>query len=353
MPTDHNNNDSENNPQKPISNKAKNTPIINVSVNTGIDQVNYVNTQGKENNNHPDAVTINVTGQPNDYTYDIAANRIATTANRIYKRSFWVNIGLFTGTILLAIIGTCQYKSSRSAAIIAQQTLDSTNAFNTRLLKFQKEANSSSDKAEYKRSQLDSQNIEEIKRYNDALLAAQKDVLIETKKDAIKKDKRDSANLAETKKEFQTENSPFLEIINAAINTIEKNKPVTITFSFYNHSKLPAQVIISKSAIEWSTYENPIRDPNMRPGQSKTNFYIANGVSQGFTTQIDSLTSNVIKGYNDGWEYIFLRGSCEYVDPVTNKTFIFSFVVRFYTKPIVGIETIKSSVEEEKSDGVK
>lgn len=230
--------------------------------------------------------------------------------------------------------------AAKQSANIAQRTLDSTNAFNRRIFKLQRDANISSD------STIKS-TLAQTKAYNDKLLNAQKDVLAETKNDAIKKDKRDSANLAETKNQFQTENAPFLEIVNTTtIPKIEKNLPIAIKFNFFNHSKLPAQVITCKSRLDWSQLENVTHSKKEFFPQIKTNFYIANGVSQEMTCQVDSVPSFVVKGYNEGWEYIFLTGSCEYIDPVTKKHLIFSFEQRFHTKPIPGIDNIKSDITE-------
>jgi hypothetical protein len=169
-------------------------------------------------------------------------------------------------------------------------------------------------------------------------------VLNETRKDAVKKDYRDSNTFAENKNEFEIENSPFLEIINPSISTIVKNTPIIINFSYYNHGKLPAQVTMCKSAVEYSPFDFAKENPAPNYSQFKSDFYIANGVSQQLYTRLDSLDSKKIKEYNDGFAYLFLNGYCEYINPVTKKKFKFYFRQRFKNKPIPGIESIKNSV---------
>lgn len=187
---------------------------------------------------------------------------------------------------------------------------------------------------------------EETRSYNARLLSAQKDVLNETKSDAEKKDRRDAMLFKENKKQFEIENSPFLEIINAVIDPVVKSKPVVIRFAYFNHGKLPAHVTIQKSKIEYSYSDNAIENTNNKYAQTKINFYIANGVSQGFTAQIDSLKPDIVDDYNNGLDAIFLSGSCDYINPVTKKKFAFYFRHRFKTKPIPSIEAIKDTVVE-------
>src|ERR1700744_1487711 len=155
MPTNHKDKDSNNNSEKPASNGNKNPPAINLSINTGVNQVNHVDAKDKKSDPQTDSVTVNVVNQPNDYSHQITANDIAAIANRIANRWFIVNAGLFVGTLILAMIATCQYRSSQTSASIAQQTLDSTNAFNKRMFKLQQDANKSADAAEKQKHELD------------------------------------------------------------------------------------------------------------------------------------------------------------------------------------------------------
>jgi hypothetical protein len=230
--------------------------------------------------------------------------------------------------------------AAKRSADLQKKALDESSDFNKRIFKLQQDANNSSDST-------NKSTLAQTKAYNEKLLTAQKEVLTETKKDAIKKDYRDSANLAETKKEFEIENSPFLEIVNASISTVEKNKPVIITFAYFNHSKLPAQVIVAKSRITYSMFKNAVASADTNNfAQTKGKSYIANGVSENITTQTDSLMHDIVSGYNSGVYYLFLEGYCEYVNPVTKKKFKFSFTQRFTEKPVHGAESTRADVDE-------
>jgi len=344
MPTNHKNSDSENNLSKPTSNRNKNAPVINLSINTGAEQINDLDIKHEKDDNSKGSVTVNVVSQPNEYSHQVAANDIAKISNKISNKSFWINAGLFIGTLILAIIATCQYRSSQTAASIAQQTLDSTNAFNRRMFKLQRDA--------YKSSDIENKiTLTQTKDYNDKLLSAQKDVLTETRKDAIKKDKRDSINFIETKNEFETENRPFLQVANLTISPLQHGMPFKLTYYFNNFGKLPAKVISTKAGITYAATSNKIANPKKEViyGNIETNFYIANGVSQSlFAEKIDTLSQTFIDEYNKGNINVYFLGSCEYVNPVTNRKFLYQYEYKMNTKPEFTMVTIENSIVEEK-----
>ncbi len=192
--------------------------------------------------------------------------------------------------------------------------------------------------------------FDETKHYNDNFLKAQQKAFVEAKKDADIREKRDSIAFQQTKKQFEIENRPYLQIVNVNIDTLEKGKPFYISYYLNNFGKFPANVLLVKTQITYSTntvYEIPISFDKYT--NIKTNFYVSNGVSQKlYTNGIDTLPKLFVDQYNNGKISLFFFGLCEFINPITNKKFIYKFKDRINNKPSFTIEVQENTVTEEK-----
>jgi len=192
--------------------------------------------------------------------------------------------------------------------------------------------------------------LSETKRYDDNFLAAQEKAFNENKKDADVRELRDKKSFEESKKQFEIENRPFLQLVNIRVDTITHGKPITITYYFYNYGRFPAKVISVNTQVEYGiTNDYPASKEVESPYNTKTNFYIANGISQQLScVGRDTLPKNFVDSYNSGKISLFMYGYCEFINPITSKKFLYKFKNRINTKPFFTEDAQRNEVIEEK-----
>ncbi|HWZ05078.1 MAG TPA: hypothetical protein VNX40_15785 [Mucilaginibacter sp.] len=296
---------------------GKNTPVINLSVNTGIDQLNNVDVQAAENKHQGNQITVNVVNPTNDTTNAIAANKIADTANKISIRTFFVNTGLFVITIIVVVFSGLQsYYASKSVGL-ADSVFQATKKFNDSSLKIQDTA--------YAQSRKDAKAND--KREDDRDKRSQANIKIQN--NALKAQIK---SLQETQKEFKTENEGFLQIGN--FDTIKfSNEDLYAQSIIYNLSKSPTKItkVIFYTRIEpidaivtRKTYDKIMSEQEA----FNKNLYIIKESPQKFpftgSVDFDSYTRyRVIHGLSN----IFIYGRFYYKNIVTNTDRIYEFLV--------------------------
>jgi hypothetical protein len=273
MPTDHSNNKGKDTPKKPITRRNKNNPII-VAINTGESKVGTENPQSEINDERQN-ITINILQPQNDNTQAIRANKLA-------KRSILINAGLFAGTIALAIIGTCQYRSADNAAQTAQKTLTETKDYDKKSLQKQKEL-------------FDKQNEFFIKEH---------EPYIQVDVDSFKCNKEKACELI-----FQIVSSSErpIEQINSIYNMV--SMPFTDTAQFLKH---------------------PFKKAPKR-GMMRGKFYFFKDTKRKNAITIFDNPTNDIKNWIDNYgSYyaIYFLGKIKYKNYVTDKDRIYTFVMQ-------------------------
>src|ERR1700759_2606346 len=149
-------------------------------------------------------------------------NRISREANKISRWSTGVNFILMLCTVILAGYAIIQANSARDAAKIAQKTLDTTRKYDSITLANQKIADRKADSTD---------NIKNI-REND-VFNAQKQFYTNTKKGI---DAQIGA-FKESRKDFEIENRPYLQVYNISIDSTDK-KDWNLIFLLLNSGKL-------------------------------------------------------------------------------------------------------------------
>ena len=237
---------------------------------------------------------------------DGTANAIAKRANSISIVSTVVNIILMVCTVILAAYAIVQANSSRSAATIAQNTLDETKKFNKEVFRRQDSLN---------KAQKQSDNERKVK--DDSVFNAQKEFY------ATQKMGVDSqiAALRETKKEFEIENRPLLQIVDLKMDTLAVGKRLKIAFSLINYGRQPVKVIKSEIRIGFSykKYNNgKIIYPAPTPLQHIDNTYITGGMRNWYTWGAGKpLPEDVFMNIVNGECSLYINGTVEFQNSIT------------------------------------
>ncbi|SHM01366.1 hypothetical protein [Mucilaginibacter sp. OK098] len=278
MPPPPNNNPGQDKPKPPISNRSKNTPIVNISVNTSLDQVRNENATNYEQNTENRHVVINFSNPQSDNSPQIDANKIA-------NRSVIINCGLFIFTAILAGISIWQGCLTRQSISIAERVFkaDTTNA-NKVYTQSRKDA-TESDKREDERDKRAEKNL----KLQDSSLNAQ------------------IASLKETQKQFKAQNEPYLQIkIDTILVRMDTQK---VFYSISNATKTPVKVLKSKCFIYIDTI-NKKKDIDTIKFSIK-NFYITESLPYN-----GSITGK-IKLTNDWFRYLTVyKKAYVYIDGV-------------------------------------
>lgn len=312
MPTNHKDGESGNTSRKSAS-RAKTSPNISFTVNTGENQTHSVNTQSEIDQDHRIEVNVNI---PRDEKIqETDANTIAKRANLITNRSTIINAGLLAGTIILAVIAIWQYGSSKSAAEIAQKTLDETKKYNREVFKRQDSSNRAqamADSIKFRRDTV---------AFNTSFKLQKKGVQAQI--DAFK----------ETQKEFAISNEPYLQIVNAKIDSFVVGKPIKIMFDIQNIGNYPVKVIDAKTVTAIRISNPGMKDPvlNDSKGTNIINVYIVKGDGQRYLTYTDNVL-NQAQFYavvHDKY-YVWCTGIIKFKNIITNqiKTYIFSIKIK-------------------------
>ena len=136
-----------------------------------------------------------------DETEVIESNRISREANEIAKKSNWVNFSLLVVTMLLAGAAFYQYSVSKNAAEIAKLTLDSANAFNSRMFKMQQDAKKSATLQAENKEKLDPAEVTKVEQ------------ALEKAKVALKEHEKNAQELQKATDELMASSHKIAEIL--------------------------------------------------------------------------------------------------------------------------------------------
>ncbi|MDB5139982.1 MAG: hypothetical protein JWR12_1898 [Mucilaginibacter sp.] len=329
MPTNHKDNQGEDKPDNPASNRSKKPPTIRVNVNTGVEQIHEVNTQPKEYNGNENTVEVNVINPINNNLQGIRANEIAFDTYRVYKNSLYVNAGLFLGTLILAVIATCQYKSSQSAATIAQRTLDTSRKYDSISLVKQDELR------------------EDNERYNETNSSAQQaasEIADNNSKNALN---AQIASLKETQRQFNIINKSYIQV--SQFDTIKINGYNQIyKYEITNIGNQPAKIINANSYVfftqkvmSYKDLQDYIISQHVAPQKEDDNSYVIKGSS--ITKSVNSyldITNDIDKLVKSGVCRIYVMGELKYKNLVTDKLYIYKFATVYNFGVGVGYKMI-------------
>ena len=243
-----------------------------------------------------------------DETEVIESNRISREANEIAKKSNWVNFSLLVVTMLLAGAAFYQYSVSKNAAEIAKLTLDSANAFNSRMFKMQQDAKKSATLQAENKEKLDSQTFNLQKQGLDAQIKS----------------------LKETQKEFEVENKPLVQVINFQFDTLMHSKKILISFAFRNYGKQPVKCLTSKYAVDFQTGIEYKEKQKINWNNVIQNAYLTNSTASFCTWKTgDTINQASVNAIYNGTISTYVFGSMIYQNTVTSKKWMFNFRLRY------------------------
>lgn len=316
MPTNHSDNEGDEKPKTPVSRRGKNTPLINVTVNSGVNQTSTENSEGNENNPDHNGVTVNVVNPENNTAPQVAANKIA-------NRAFLANIVIMGCTIILAAYAIKQAISAESAAKIAQSTLDTTRRYDSIALANQKITSRKSD------------SLDSIKFKADTLANGAQHKYFEA-----------------AKNEFDIENRPFLQIKNVSIDSSMRadnyyndtyQQVWRIKFDIFNAGKQPFK--ITSGDYDYMVYPPPINPEYFfnKKGRHDATGIVVSGQSK---DERHIIMPDVNKTYYlmmtvSTRASIILFGDLKYESVFTKKKYHYHFVDNIVFSPEIELQSLK------------
>lgn len=240
------------------------------------------------------------------------ANRIAEKANSLFIKSVIVNAILLVATLIIAGSAIYQYKTSQSAAHIAQETLDSAKSYNKQSVNAQRK---STDK-------LDSSEKEKFKR-DTATFNLQKNAF----NNQIKA-------IEETQKEFKVEYEPYLQLNDFSLRSVPNKLSFIIDFNINNLGKQPIKIIKTTNYVRIDTIpvERMIKKVPFTATKVTGHHYVDN-VIYVFSKEAPSsmpmgpYSNDVFDNILNGSVKIYFWGKIEYINLSTGKKKEYDFAV--------------------------
>ena len=148
------------------------------------------------------------------------------------------------------------------------------------------------------------------------------------------------AALNETKKQFEEENEPYLEIGDIAVKRFEIGKPIIIEYSVKNLSQQTVKEDSAQTAMEYidkRDYDTFVQNPfgliQMAKPIKKIQYYVKESPSIGYlytNTPIAILTKEQFDNFRNGTFFLFIMGKYKYHNTRNFKRKTYEFVIQLH-----------------------
>ncbi len=146
--------------------------------------------------------------------------------------------------------------------------------------------------------------------------------------------------LNETKKQFEEENEPYLEISEIAVKRFEIGKPILIEFYVKNLSQQTVKEDSTQTAIEYidirdynAFTQNPFGFITLAAPVKKTQYYVKESPSIQYlyvNTPIATLTKEQFDSFRNGTLFLFIMGRYKYHNIRNFKKKTYEFAIQLH-----------------------
>ncbi|OOQ56889.1 hypothetical protein [Mucilaginibacter pedocola] len=306
MPRNHNPNDDGQVPGRTAPKKRKSAPIINLTVNTGANQVEDEYTNRTPTEHQGNDIKVNVVNAPDDNSLQIEANKIATTANKISNNANYLNAGLFLLTIILAGISIWQGVLTRRSIEVANKTFLADSSNNERVYIRDSLNKIQSDIADAAKLKRDTDFVNKQKKGIDAQIRA----------------------LQETQNQFKIANEPYLQLTEVRIDSAIIGKPYYIKYTLANLGNYPVKILNTDFYSAIRVTDAGIKTIKSNNEKSLAGDYIVKGNAIVFIDQTSKIVTqeNINKILGDG--YFWTSGIIKYQNLVSHQIKSYKFNIK-------------------------
>lgn len=152
-------------------------------------------------------------------------------------------------------------------------------------------------------------------------------------------------SLEETRKQFEIESRPYIQLGNIIVDSIEEGKFIHINLIVMNMGKLPAKIIWGKSSISIGNFRLPDLKNIITAGNAISyNLIVPNGIyTLPLTSKTDyRLTIEHVVQYLQGNGFIYLAGQFMYSNDLTKKEYLYTFIYKISDFPIRNVSVVLS-----------